>query len=144
MLPPGSDGKTYSGLWTWALGINKAAKSQEAAWLFVQWATSQRTLLEATVSYRNYNPSRTSITKDPRVQKTIGAWGDGSYVKTVEKNLETAEVAWVPEPLRVRLGNIWARALQAIYFRRMSAADALKNASKEVDQVFKETGLTGQ
>ena len=85
MLPAGSEGKTYSGLWTWALGVNKAAKDKDASWLFVQWATSPRTLLEATVTHRNYNPSRASITTDPRVQKAMGSWGGGSYVKTVEK-----------------------------------------------------------
>ena len=144
MLPPGSDGKTYSGLWTWALGINKAAKSKEAAWLFVLWATSRRTLLKATVSYRNYNPTRRSIRMDPTVQKTIGPWGDGSYVKTVEKNLETARVAWVPEPLLPRVGDIWARTLQDIYFRRMSAPKALKEATLHIDRVFKEAGVTAQ
>ena len=142
LLPAGSEGKTYSGLWTWALGVNKAAKDKNAAWLFVQWATSPRTLLEATVSHRNYNPSRTSIAKDPRVQKAMGSWGNGTYVKIVEKNLETARVAWVPEPLRARLGDTWARALHAIYFKRMTAADALKHANLEVDQAFKEAGIT--
>lgn len=53
-------------------------------------------------------------------------------------------MAWVPEPLRTRLGDTWARALQAIYFKRLSAADALKHASLEVDQVFKEAGITAQ
>ncbi len=144
LLPPGSDGKTYSGLWTWALGINKATKSKEAAWLFVLWATAQRTLLQATVSYRNYNPTRRSIRIDARVQKTMGPWGDGSYVRTVEKNLETARVAWVPEPLLPRLGDIWARALQAIYFQQAPAAGALKQASLDVDHVFKETGIATQ
>jgi multiple sugar transport system substrate-binding protein len=144
MLPPGSDGKTYSGIWTWALGINKAAKSQEAAWLFVQWATSPRTLLQATVSNHNYNPTRRSVKMDPQVQKTMGAWDDGGYVKTVEKNLETARVAWVPEPVLPRLGDIWARALQAIYFKRMSAPEALKHASLDIDQVFQQVGITAQ
>jgi len=40
----------------------------------VQWATAQRTLLRATLDYRNYNPSRASITNDPRVQEIMGAW----------------------------------------------------------------------
>ncbi len=142
LIPAGPGGKPYSGLWTWALGISKATKNKEAAWLFVEWATSQRTLLNATVDYRNYDPSRASIMNDPRVQKTMGAWGGGSYVKIVAKNLETARVAWVPEPARVRLGDIWARALQEIYFKRKSAADALKDASTQVDKVLKEAGIT--
>ena len=141
LIPAGPGGKTYSGLWTWALGISKATKNKEAAWLFVQWATAQRTLLNATIDYRNYNPSRVSITNDPRVQEIMGSWGGGSYLKTVAKNLETARVAWTPQPERTRAADIWARALHEVYFKRMSAADALKKASVEVDKVLKEAGI---
>src|SRR5262245_34086004 len=140
-LPVGPGGKTYSGLWTWALGISNATKNKEAAWLFVQWATAPRTLLNATVNFRNYNPSRMSVTNDPRVQEIMASWGGGSYLKTVAKNLETAKVAWVPQSERTRVGDIWARALHEVYFQRMSAADALKKASTEVDKVLKEAGI---
>ena len=140
-LPVGPGGKTYSGLWTWALGISNATKNKDAAWLFVQWATAPRTLLNATVNFRNYNPSRMSVTNDPRVQEIMGSWGGGSYLKTVAKNLETAKVAWVPQSERTRVGDIWARALHEVYFQRMSAADALKKASNEVDKVLKEAGI---
>jgi multiple sugar transport system substrate-binding protein len=141
LIPGGQGGKSYSGLWTWALGINGATKNKTAAWLFVQWATAPRTLLNATIGYRNYNPSRASITNDPRVQEIMGAWGGGSYLKTVAKNLETARVAWTPESERQRVGDIWARGLHEIYFQRMSAAEALKKASGEVDKVLKEAGI---
>jgi multiple sugar transport system substrate-binding protein len=141
LIPSGPSGKPYAGLWTWALGISKATKNKEAAWLFVQWATAQRTLLTATIDYRNYNPSRASIMNDPRVQEIMGSWGGGSYLKVVAKNLESARVAWTPQPERTRLGDIWARSLHEIYFKRLSAADALKKASLEVDKVLKEAGI---
>jgi multiple sugar transport system substrate-binding protein len=140
-IPAGAGGKSYAGLWTWALGINSAAKNRDAAWLFVQWATAQRTLLNATLGYRNYNPSRASVTNDPRVQEVMKPWGGGSYLTTVAKNLETAKVAWVPESERQRVGDVWARALHEIYFQRLSAADALKKASVEADKVLKEAGI---
>lgn len=141
LIPAGPSGKTYAGLWTWALGINNATKNKVAAWLFVQWATAQRTLLNATLGYRNYNPARTSVTDDPRVQKVMGAWGGGSYVKTVVKNLETARVAWVPSLARTRIADMWARALQEIYFQRASPADALKKVSVAADEVLQEAGI---
>ncbi len=141
LIPAGPGGKSYAGLWTWALGISKATKSKEAAWLFVQWATAQRTLRSATIDFRNYNPSRASITSDPKVQEIMGAWGGGEYLKTVAKNLETARVAWIPQPERTRAADIWARSLHEVYFKRMSAADALKRASNEVDKVLKEAGI---
>ena len=141
LIPAGPGGKTYAGLWTWGLGMSKATKNKEAAWLFIQWATSPKTLLNATVEYRNYNPSRASVMNDPRVQQTMGAWGGGSYVKVQQENLKTARVAWVPHPERTRLGDIWARSLHEIYFNRASAADALKKASADVDKVLQEVGL---
>ncbi len=82
-----------------------------------------------------------SVTNDPRVQAIMGPWGGGSYLKTVAKNLETAKIAWVPEPERPRLGDTWARALHEIYFKRMSAADALKKADTELNRMLKEVGL---
>jgi multiple sugar transport system substrate-binding protein len=123
------------------LGVNKATRNKEAAWLFIEWATAQRTLLNATIGYRNYDPSRASVMNDPRVQEIMGSWGGGSYVKIVAKNLETARVAWIPQPERTRLGDIWARALHEIYFRRASAADALKKADDEIDRVLKEADI---
>jgi multiple sugar transport system substrate-binding protein len=141
LIPAGPGGKTQAGLFTWSLGLSKATKNKEAAWLFLQWATAQRTLLNATLSYRNYNPSRASITNDPRVQAVMAPWGGGSYLKTVAKNLETARVAWVPQPERTRMGDAWARALHEVYFKRMSAADALKKADVEINKTLKEAGL---
>jgi multiple sugar transport system substrate-binding protein len=141
LIPAGPGGQAYSGLWTWALGVNKAAKNKAAAWLFIEWATAPRTLLNATLGYRNYDPSRASVMNDPRVQEIMGAWGGGSYLKTVAKNLETARVAWIPQPERTRLGDIWARALHEIYFKRASAADALKKADDEIDRVLKEADI---
>jgi ABC-type glycerol-3-phosphate transport system substrate-binding protein len=139
LIPAGPGGKTYSALWTWALGMSKATKNKEAAWYFIQWATSARTLLNATVEFRNYNPSRASVMNNPQVQKIMGGWGN--YLSVVQKNLETARVGWVPNPERTRLGDIWARALHEVYFKRLSTEEALKRASAEMDKVFKEVGL---
>jgi multiple sugar transport system substrate-binding protein len=141
LLPPGPAGSTYSGLYTWALGMSSATKNKGAAWLFIQWATSPRTLLTATVEHRNYNPSRMSVMNDPRTQKIMGSWGGGSYVKAVQKNLETARMAWVPQPERSRLGDIWARALHEVYFKRASSEEALKKANDEANRIFTEIGL---
>ena len=75
LIPAGPGGKTQAGLFTWSLGLSKATKNKEAAWLFLQWATAQRTLLNATLSYRNYNPSRASISLCGRLY----AWVSTSY-----------------------------------------------------------------
>jgi len=50
-------------------------------------------------------------------------------------------VAWVPNPERGRLGDIWARALHEIYFKRFSPEEAMKRADAEINKIFKEIGL---
>ncbi len=141
LLPPGPEGKTYAGIWTWALGMSKATKNKEAAWYFIQWATSQQTLLNATVEFRNYNPTRMSVMNDPKTQKIVGAYENGNYAKIIQENLKTARVAWVPQPERARMGDIWARALHEIYFKRMTAEAAMKRANDEVNKLFTGIGL---
>ena len=71
----------------------------------------------------------------------MGSWNNGNYVQTMAKNLETARVAWIPQPERVRLGDIWARSLHEIYYKRMSADAALQRASTEIDRVLKEADV---
>jgi hypothetical protein len=43
--------------------------------------------------------------------------------------------------VRTRIGDIWARLLQEIYFQRSSAADALKKASVASDEVLQEASI---
>ena len=139
LLPAGPDNYHFSGLWTWALGISKNAPNKEAAWLFIEWATSQRNLLNATVKYRNYNPIRKSIFEDPQVVELMGTWGN--YLDTVKENVQYAKVAWLPQPQRVALGDIWGRALHEIWSKNKTAAEAMKDATKAVDKLMKRAGL---
>jgi ABC-type glycerol-3-phosphate transport system substrate-binding protein len=71
----------------------------------------------------------------------MGGWGNGMYLKTVQENLKTARIAWVPNPERPRMGDIWARALQEMYFKRLTPEEAMKRATDEVNKVFKDIGL---
>jgi multiple sugar transport system substrate-binding protein len=139
LLPPGPNGFHFSGLWTWALGISKNAPNKKAAWLFIEWATSKRNLLEATVKYRNYNPVRKSIFEDSEVVKIMGGWGD--YLKTVKENVMHAHIAWLPQPQRVALGDLWGRALHEVWSKRKTAAQALKEAAEADDKLMKRAGL---
>jgi multiple sugar transport system substrate-binding protein len=48
-VPPGPGGSKLTQL-QWGLSINKAAKNKEAAWLFMQWATSKEMQLELALN----------------------------------------------------------------------------------------------
>ncbi len=120
----------------WALGINKAAKNKDAAWLFLGVGDRAAHPAECHRGLRQLQ-SVADVGGERSARATDhGFLGCGSYLKTVAKNLETARVAWIPQPERTREGDIWARALQEIYFKRNSAADALIQASLDVDKVL--------
>ena len=47
----------------------------------------------------------------------------------------------MPQPEQSRVGDIWARALHEIYFKRMTPEAAIKRANDEVNKLFTEIGL---
>ncbi|MEO1105832.1 MAG: extracellular solute-binding protein, partial [Pseudomonadota bacterium] len=50
-----------------SLAVSRYAKSQDAAWLFAQWATSKETQVYITTLGGGTGPTRTSVYDDPRV-----------------------------------------------------------------------------
>ena len=62
-------------------------------------------------------------------------------MKAIQENFKTARMAWVPQPERSQVGDIWVRALHEIYFKRMTTEAALKRANDGIDQLFTNIGL---
>jgi multiple sugar transport system substrate-binding protein len=56
-------------LWVWGWAINKDSKNKEAAWLFVQWATSKELMKQAAPMYGC--PARASSYSDPAYVKAM-------------------------------------------------------------------------
>ena len=141
LIPAGPGGKTYSGLWTWALGHQQGDQEQGSGLAVRAVGNSAAHPAQRHHRLPQLQPVAHLDHQRPARPGDHGVVGNGSYLKVLAKNLETARVAWTPQPERTRLGDIWARALHEIYFKRMSVADALKKASVEVDKVLKEAGI---
>src|SRR5205085_11619207 len=99
-----------------ALSMSSASKNKEAAWYLIQWATSKQRLLDATVKYNNFNPTRKSIFDNPEVQKTMKAWGSETYLPTVLDNLtKYAKIAYKPNPELLKFAARQSQAIQDIW-----------------------------
>ncbi|WP_026851803.1 ABC transporter substrate-binding protein [Glaciibacter superstes] len=70
-IPAGSDGSKAYNVPSWALGINEASENKDAAWQFIQWATSQDMTLE--IQQAGVPGARTSVWKDPAGVETYPA-----------------------------------------------------------------------
>ncbi|MCJ7624352.1 MAG: extracellular solute-binding protein, partial [Anaerolineaceae bacterium] len=90
ITPPGPTGERVQDIWFWSLGINGASYHKDAAWLFIEWATSKPVMRIATLEYNNWNPSRESIWNDPEVVALTEQWSN--YRAVVEESRNYAKV----------------------------------------------------
>ncbi len=67
-FPAGPAGRRPYNVASWALGINSASKHQDAAWKFIQWATSKDQVL--TNEKDGVPGARTSVSSDPQATAT--------------------------------------------------------------------------
>ena len=141
-LPPHpADKPPFSNLWTWALGMSSRAPNKNAAWYFIQWATSKPQMLKATLDGGNYNPTRRSVFENDAVQAKMKLWANATYLPTVLDNLgKYAAPGFPPEPEETFVTTRWDQALQEIWSGN-DAKQALDSAKADIDAHMKEAGL---
>ncbi|AIY03030.1 ABC-type sugar transport system, periplasmic component [Arthrobacter sp. PAMC 25486] len=134
-LPPEGPKGRASSLWLWSLGMNAASKNKDAAWQFIQWATSKE-ILTASIATGNMNPTRISVADSPEMAKATADWGD--YNK-VWKEILSKYASWQysPSSTWTNAGDIWATSIQSAILGQASVVDALNEAAKKIDAVIK-------
>lgn len=133
-LPPEGPGGIRTNIWIWSLGLASAAKEKNAAWLFMQWATSKKILADSAVK-NNINPTRKSVATDPTVLEYMSSWGD--YPKVYQELIETYSRVLVPAlPEFAQLGDVWAKSVQEVVLGQKDAKTAMDEAAAEMDKVL--------
>jgi multiple sugar transport system substrate-binding protein len=139
--PHAPDRQPFSNLWTWALGMSSRAADKNAAWYFIQWATSKQQMLKATLDGGNYNPTRHSVFDNADVQAKMKTWANGTYLPIVLDNLgKYASLGFPPEPEESFVIVRWDQALQEIWSGN-NAKPTLDAAKADIDAHMKEVGL---
>lgn len=137
--PQGQEGKTDMA--AWSLAIASASQNKDAAWQFVQWASSPYILRRAALEHRVFTPTRQSVWDDPDVTALAGAWGDGSYKSAVVTSMTSmAALRATPEPLYGQVYGIWSSALQDAYHGK-PLQQALDEAAAEINDLVAQAGL---
>lgn len=122
-----------------SLAVSKYSKSQDAAWLFAQWATSQETQVYITVLGGGTGPTRSSVYDDARVKANAkrGIAGTTRHLNTVRETIanhmgsepdlpEWAELS--NDTIPVELGRYWAGEYD-------SAKAVMASIKKKVDAI---------
>lgn len=140
-VPRGPVGRG-SKIWAWSLAIPSSSKNKEAAWLFVEWATSKPTLLSAAVKYGNLIPPRRSILDSQVLREITEKWGNGTWIKAVEETYSKYSVGsfFTPLPEQMKLINLLSDALWSSLKGGIKVEDACRKAEKKAARILEESG----
>jgi multiple sugar transport system substrate-binding protein len=131
--PAGPTGERRPNLWTWSVAMNAHTRDPEAAWRFVEWATSPA-FLRRSAFEGNMNPTRRSTWDDERFRERTAAWG--SFAEVARNLVERdARVLVTPAGSYLEVARRWVAALLDVYAGRADAAGALEAAAADVDAI---------
>jgi ABC-type glycerol-3-phosphate transport system substrate-binding protein len=129
---PAGSFSTFGGA---GVGVSKYSKNPEAAWLWLQWATSLGTQIVSMQDPIHYStPTRMKVYDEPLILQDIED-GRLEYLKIVQEILSTNKLAtlitfprW--QTVRVILGDVLARTWNG----SLTPREALKNAQERIDK----------
>lgn len=101
-FPTGASGKSHPNAWYWTIGMNSKSEHKDAAWLFLQWATSLPISEQGALN--GASPARQAAWSSDDATKTIGTENaqrvkeaisgvDSSYLSNAWKNTDWSQVA---------------------------------------------------
>jgi len=141
-LVPGGPAGRFPPFTAQGFAIASASKNKEAAYLFLQWATSKDTLLKVALNSRHVAVTRNKVWEDTEFLKKYNFdFGAGSYIKAFQETLKVAPFWYRPAiPEFNKVGDRLGIAVQEAIVKRKSAAEAMKDANADIDRMMKEAG----
>jgi ABC-type glycerol-3-phosphate transport system substrate-binding protein len=130
--PPPLDNGGLDPLWEWGWAINADAANKDAAWLFVQWATSPTLMKQISPQFGV--PARTSIYSDPDY---LAAMPSQEFVDSQAWMLENGVDPKAPHLMSPDYGlvaDIISAEMNAVVAGQQDAETAVKNAAAELEK----------
>jgi len=124
LLPSAESGKkAVPNVNHWMLGMGKQSKNKEAAYLFLEWATSKK--VGKVIAINNGTAARTSLWQDEEFMKKYPQ----DWVKASLDSSPISDKLAIPQIKELgQVGEYLEIALNEIYGGNKSTADALKEA----------------
>ncbi len=143
-LPPlsGSDGDRVASSWSWSLGMSQYTSNPEAAWLFIQWATSRpMNLLLSTRQWEGHESAGFARTNWILNQEEYGRRGqDDSWNEAFTEAISCipSDPAPVPldQPQNMEMMSIAAGAMNKTITGTTTPQDALNEANRKITRLL--------
>jgi len=139
LTPSGPGGQRVEDLWFWSLGMNSHSYHKDAAWMFIQWATSKQVMLHSTTDFENWNPPRQSVWTNPKVVAMTSKWAN--YRSVIEENRKYTKVTHAVNPQVAAVGDAWWGSIQDAILGKTTAKQSLDSAAKEMFALMDKAGM---
>mgnify|MGYP001298490019 CR=1 FL=1 len=142
-LVPGGPAGRFPPFSAHGYSIPSGSKNKEAAWLFLQWATSKDTMLKIALVENEIAISRNSAwTNEEFIKKYDYDFGAGSFLEAFYKSLQIAPFWYSPVFEQwPEVGDKVALAVSEAVVGTKSPQQALSDANKEIMDILKRTGI---
>jgi multiple sugar transport system substrate-binding protein len=127
-------------VWIWSLAMSNYSTQKDAAWYFIQWATSTEHDLFGAQKMDFVNPVRASVWKDEMFRKRIDTSYPG-YLNQHDVSAPGAKIYFTAQPLFFDLTTQWAETLQKMVAKEIQVDEGLDQLAANIDKQLKDAGL---
>lgn len=136
---PGAAGPTAN-VWIWSLAMSTYSRQKDAAWHFMQWASSKQHDLFGARKMDFVNPVRSSVGTDDEFKSRIAKSYPG-YNEQYQATVPDAKIYFTPQPLFFNVTTEWAAALQRMVAKEVPVNEGLDQLATSVDRQMKGAGI---
>jgi multiple sugar transport system substrate-binding protein len=129
-------------VWIWSLALSSYSGQKDAAWYFMQWASSVEHDLFGARKMDFVNPVRASVWKDEEFRGRIDKSYPG-YLNQHDTSAPGAKIYFTAQPLFFDLTTQWAETLQKMVAKQVPVGEGLDQLAASVDKQLKDAGLGG-
>jgi ABC-type glycerol-3-phosphate transport system substrate-binding protein len=135
LVPSGAKGQApKTAFWNWGLGIPKNARNKQAAWYFIQWATTKQ--MGQRTALKTYAPTRKSTWKNPAIVKKFPP-GFAQAVNYALQHADDADILFDgASEIGIKIGDATAKI-----YGGMAPKAAAQWLNGEATKIVKSAGL---
>lgn len=127
-------------VWIWSLGLSNFSTRKDAAWNFIQWASSTDHALFGAREMDFVNPVRQSVWDDEAFQSRIAESYPG-YLEQYQASAPGSRIYFTPQPLFFNLTTEWASTLQQMVGDQIPIDEGLDQLAESVNRQLRQAGL---
>ncbi len=127
-------------VWIWSLALSRFSRNKDAAWLWMQWASSLEHGLFGARKMDFINPVRKTVADDAEWHGRIAQHYPG-YLDQLAASSPGAKIYFTAQPLFFDVTTDWATSLQKMVTGQVPVDEELDRLAKALQGRLKEAGI---